>query len=84
MKTPSDVEYRVTIRHNNVIVSVQRAPTRERADDIVRRVTATGRAEAEVEEIRDPSATDLSRITRDVSESTGWRRVDSEVAGAAT
>jgi len=67
------VRHRVTARHHNVIVVVQETGTREEAEALAQRMTVVPGTEVEIEEVVDPTESDLTSFTRELSESVGWR-----------
>lgn len=76
------VRHRVTARHHNVIVVVQETATREEAEALARRMVVVPNTDVDIEEIFDPTETDLTTFSRELSEAVGWR--EREAAGGRT
>jgi len=60
------VHYRVTARRNNHVVWFQEAETRSEAASLQQRYESVPGTTADIEEIHDPSETDLTTHTREI------------------
>lgn len=67
------VRYRVTGRRNNVTVVVRELGSLDEAETLARRITQVPGTDVEIAEVPDPTETDLSTLTRELSETIGWR-----------
>lgn len=82
MKHRYPVHHRVTARHNNIVVAIQEASDRAGAEALAARMEQVPGTDVEIEEIPDPAETDLTALSRDISESVGWRRPPDEAEQA--
>ena len=60
------VHFKVTARRNNVVVWFQEAETRAEAEALQQRYESVPGTDAEIEEVHDPSETDLTTHTREI------------------
>ena len=67
------VRYRVTGRRNNVTVVVRELGSLDEAETLARRIVQVPGTDVEIVEVPDPTETDLSTFTRELSETIGWR-----------
>lgn len=67
------VRYRVTGRRNNITVVVRESMTMNDARALARLIAEVPGTDVEITEVPDPTETDLSTFSRELSESIGWR-----------
>lgn len=67
------VRHRVIARHHNIIVVIQETGTLEDAEALALRMSSVPGTDVEIEEIIDPRETDLTTLSRELSEAVGWR-----------
>lgn len=73
MKHRIPVSYVVTAYRNNLQVASQQATELDAAERIATRMRAVPGTTVEVNEVPDPNETDLTTLSRELSESRGWR-----------
>ena len=68
------VHFKVTAHRNNIVVWFQEAETRSEAEALRQRYESVPGTTAEIEEVHDPSETDLTTHTREILDEMNMER----------